>query len=100
MSVPPTIVYFLNLVKRLLTDPKLFWALAGLVISGDVVLTQLIIRFIPCMLRFTSRSQKEICSPKSADTEIDWETYMYQVELYMKGEDDYSKIIGPTGPLV
>ncbi|EIM89938.1 mannosyltransferase [Stereum hirsutum FP-91666 SS1] len=81
MSVLPTIAYLFGLVKRLLTDPQLFWALAGLVILGDVVLTQLIIRFIPY-------------------TEIDWETYMYQVELYMKGEDDYSKIIGPTGPLV
>jgi hypothetical protein len=34
------------------------------------------------------------------DTEIDWKTYMIQVELYIKGERDYSKIYGPTGPLV
>lgn len=35
-----------------------------------------------------------------SDTEIDWETYMYQLELFMKGERDYALISGPTGPLV
>ncbi|KAJ8462660.1 hypothetical protein ONZ51_g10758 [Trametes cubensis] len=48
------------------------------------------------------------CSPKAkpcldaspADTEIDWETYMYQLELYLKGERDYALISGPTGPIV
>ena len=34
------------------------------------------------------------------DTEIDWETYMHSIELYLDGERDYSAIIGPTGPLV
>ncbi|EPT06103.1 hypothetical protein FOMPIDRAFT_42557, partial [Fomitopsis schrenkii] len=34
------------------------------------------------------------------DTEIDWETYIYQLELYLKGERDYSLITGPTGPIV
>jgi len=34
------------------------------------------------------------------DTEIDWETYMIQIEVYLKGQRDYSKITGPTGPLV
>jgi alpha-1,3-mannosyltransferase len=37
---------------------------------------------------------------KWADTEIDWSTYMQQVELYIKGERDYTKITGSTGPLV
>ncbi|THH18490.1 hypothetical protein EW146_g2511 [Bondarzewia mesenterica] len=70
-----------NIVRRLLFDPQLYWALALLVIAGDAVLTQLIVRFVPY-------------------TEIDWETYMYQVKLYIKGERDYSYITGPTGPLV
>ncbi|ETW85991.1 glycosyltransferase family 58 protein [Heterobasidion irregulare TC 32-1] len=70
-----------NAVRRLLYDPKLFWALAAVVIIGDAILTQLIIRFV-------------------SYTEIDWETYMYQVQLYIKGERDYSNISGPTGPLV
>jgi hypothetical protein len=37
-----------NLLKRLLTDPKLFWTLASLVVVADVALTQLVIRFVPC----------------------------------------------------
>ncbi|KAI0082755.1 mannosyltransferase [Panus rudis PR-1116 ss-1] len=65
----------------ILTDRRYFPALAALVILGDAFLTQLIIRYVPY-------------------TEIDWETYMYQVELYMKGERDYAAIEGPTGPIV
>ena len=38
----------LDLVKRLLIDRRYFAALAFLVLVGDAVLTQLIIRFIPC----------------------------------------------------
>ncbi|TVY84288.1 Dol-P-Man:Man(5)GlcNAc(2)-PP-Dol alpha-1,3-mannosyltransferase [Lachnellula suecica] len=37
---------------------------------------------------------------KIAYTEIDWTTYMEQVELYVKGETDYTKLTGATGPLV
>ncbi|VDB88734.1 unnamed protein product [Peniophora sp. CBMAI 1063] len=70
-----------TLVRRLLTDPEYYWFLAALVIVGDAVLTQLIIRFVPY-------------------TEIDWSTYMYQIQLYIKGERDYSQISGPTGLLV
>ncbi|KAL9610736.1 MAG: hypothetical protein Q9167_004599, partial [Letrouitia subvulpina] len=33
-------------------------------------------------------------------TEIDWETYMQQVKLYLDGERDYTLIKGSTGPLV
>jgi hypothetical protein len=35
-----------------------------------------------------------------SDTEIDWSTYMQQISLYLKGERDYAKISGDTGPLV
>ncbi|KAH9180490.1 mannosyltransferase [Lactarius sanguifluus] len=76
-----TVASALHFLKRLLFDPKLFWTLATLVIVGDVVLTQLIIRFVPF-------------------TEIDWETYMHQVKIYLDGERDYHAISGPTGPLV
>jgi hypothetical protein len=34
------------------------------------------------------------------DTEIDWEAYMQQIEQYVSGERDYTKIYGGTGPLV
>ncbi|KDQ60740.1 glycosyltransferase family 58 protein [Jaapia argillacea MUCL 33604] len=74
-------VFFSRCIQLLLTDPIYFCLLASLVVFGDAILTQLIIRFVPY-------------------TEIDWETYMLQIELYMKGERDYALIEGPTGPLV
>ncbi|KAI5986643.1 glycosyltransferase family 58 protein [Pisolithus albus] len=46
-----------------------------LVIVCDAVLTQLIIKFIPCQS-------------------------LVQIDLYLNGERNYSKITGPTGPLV
>ncbi|KAF2010061.1 glycosyltransferase family 58 protein [Aaosphaeria arxii CBS 175.79] len=33
-------------------------------------------------------------------TEIDWTTYMEHIKIYLKGERDYRKIEGSTGPLV
>ncbi|KAH9966605.1 glycosyltransferase family 58 protein [Russula dissimulans] len=76
-----TISSIVNLSRCLLFDPKFFWTLASLVVIADVALTQLIIRFVPF-------------------TEIDWETYMHQVKVFLDGERDYSAISGPTGPLV
>ncbi|KIK30975.1 glycosyltransferase family 58 protein [Pisolithus microcarpus 441] len=71
----------LRAAHSLVFDKRYFWTLASLVIVCDAVLTQLIIKFIPY-------------------TEIDWETYMVHVDLYLNGERNYSKITGPTGPLV
>ncbi|KAF8577256.1 glycosyltransferase family 58 protein [Ramaria rubella] len=67
--------------KELFLNGRYFWAIAVAVLVGDAALTQLIIRHVPY-------------------TEIDFQTYMYHVELYSKGERDYSMIIGPSGPLV
>ncbi|KAL9714767.1 dolichyl-P-Man:Man(5)GlcNAc(2)-PP-dolichol alpha-1,3-mannosyltransferase [Leucoagaricus gongylophorus] len=71
----------LELVKSYLFDPQYFWTLATLAVIVDGVLTGFIIKFIPY-------------------TEIDWETYMVQTELYIKGQYNYTLITGPTGPLV
>ncbi|KAF8559838.1 mannosyltransferase [Imleria badia] len=68
-------------LRSLLLDKRYFWGLCCIVILGDAFLTQLIIHFIPY-------------------TEIDWETYMVHVNLYLKGERNYAEIVGPTGPLV
>ena len=86
-----------QLIKSLLFDTKYAPVLAFLVILGDAVLTQLIIRFIRCKVPLPQNMAVYWQSP---DTEIDWETYMYQVELYIKGERNYANISGPTGPLV
>lgn len=40
-------------IYSLLTDPKCFWILASLSVAGDGVLTELIIRFIPCQQLFS-----------------------------------------------
>ncbi|KAJ7710030.1 glycosyltransferase family 58 protein [Mycena rosella] len=77
----PTLTNVRRYVGLLLLDPQYFWWLASLVILGDFLLSQVIIRFV-------------------AYTEIDWETYMVQTGVYLKGEHDYSRITGPTGPLV
>lgn len=47
---PPTISIsgLVAFVRRLLTDPRYFWLLAALIIAGDAVLTELIIRVVPC----------------------------------------------------
>ena len=95
IAVAPA-VHFL---KRLFFDPKLFWTLATLVIVADVVLTQLIIRFVPCTNNIVTH-HSSISLNHNPVTEIDWETYMHQVKIYLDGERDYSAISGPTGPLV
>ncbi|TDL27387.1 glycosyltransferase family 58 protein [Rickenella mellea] len=68
-------------LRLILTDPAYFSTLAFLIIVGDAILTQLIIRFVPY-------------------TEIDWETYMYHIDMFNAGERNYTAITGPTGALV
>ncbi|PPQ65312.1 hypothetical protein CVT24_011439 [Panaeolus cyanescens] len=68
-------------IHSLLFDSRYFWILAGLVILGEVALTSLIVQYVPY-------------------TEIDWETYMIQIKVFLGGQHNYSLITGPTGPLV
>ncbi|KIV99564.1 uncharacterized protein PV09_08742 [Verruconis gallopava] len=62
-------------------DPKQTRWVSPLLIAGDAVLCLAIIWKIPY-------------------TEIDWVTYMQQIDAYVKGEKNYYKIEGDTGPLV
>lgn len=39
-------------------------------------------------------------SDASLVTEIDFQTYLQQVDLVLKGERDYARLFGDTGPLV
>lgn len=51
MSTPGTQLAFdgpLRSARLVLTDPRYFWLVAGLVIAGDAALTALIVRFVPC----------------------------------------------------
>ncbi|SMR58736.1 unnamed protein product [Zymoseptoria tritici ST99CH_1E4] len=65
----------------LVTDPKSTKWTAPLQLLADAVLCGAVILKIPY-------------------TEIDWSTYMQQIELYLSGQRDYAKITGDTGPLV
>lgn len=66
---------------QILCDPKYFWHLTALLLLGEFVLNTLIIH-------------------KVAYTEIDWIAYMQEVEGFLLGERDYTKLKGDTGPLV
>lgn len=37
---------------------------------------------------------------KLSDTEIDWRTYMQQVQCFLNGTFNYNDITGDTGPIV
>ncbi|EIW70538.1 hypothetical protein TREMEDRAFT_68105 [Tremella mesenterica DSM 1558] len=69
------------MVRSLLLDRQYFWYLFSLLFVGEALLGLLIIN-------------------KVAYTKIDWVAYMQQVDGFIFGERDYSKLEGETGPLV
>ncbi|KAF9427098.1 dolichyl-P-Man:Man(5)GlcNAc(2)-PP-dolichol alpha-1,3-mannosyltransferase [Podila epigama] len=71
----------ITLLKELFLNHDHFWKLAGLLLLAETVLNVTIIK-------------------KVAYTEIDWIAYMQEVSGYLKGETDYIKLRGDTGPLV
>ncbi|OJJ61980.1 hypothetical protein ASPSYDRAFT_54926 [Aspergillus sydowii CBS 593.65] len=71
----------MQLVGELCLNPKHTRWIAPLLNIGDGLLCALIIWKVPY-------------------TEIDWTTYMQQIQLYLSGERDYTLIKGSTGPLV
>lgn len=87
-------------VLELLVNPKSTRIIAFLLFVFEVVLNIFIVKRVKC---------KYLCSllwifwikfSRSADTEIDWTTYMQQVECFLNGTRDYTKITGDTGPIV
>lgn len=65
----------------LLTDPKKLSSITTFFILAEIVVNILIIE-------------------KVSYTEIDWRAYMQEVESFLNGTMDYSKLRGDTGPLV
>ncbi|KAL1859469.1 dolichyl-P-Man:Man(5)GlcNAc(2)-PP-dolichol alpha-1,3-mannosyltransferase [Diaporthe australafricana] len=57
-------------------------------------------RLIPPALLLLDAALCVLVIAKVAYTEIDWTAYMEQVQLFLDGERDYTKIEGGTGPLV
>ena len=65
----------------LLTDPKKLLVIGRVFIVLEIFLNVLVIERVPY-------------------TEIDWKAYMQEVEGFLNGTLDYSKLRGDTGPLV
>ncbi|KUI68692.1 Dol-P-Man:Man(5)GlcNAc(2)-PP-Dol alpha-1,3-mannosyltransferase [Cytospora mali] len=57
-------------------------------------------KLIPPLLLLLDAALCLVVIKKVAYTEIDWTAYMEQVQLFLDGERDYTKIEGGTGPLV
>ncbi|XP_029177019.1 lethal(2)neighbour of Tid protein [Nylanderia fulva] len=68
-------------IVSLLTDPKRLSLLIKFFILVEIVLNILVVANVPY-------------------TEIDWRAYMQEVEGFLNGTTDYSKLRGDTGPLV
>lgn len=87
---------------KLLCDPAYFWHLAALFLFGEFVLSTLIILKVPCNVYYsnTLSNKNYLLIRKHIDTEIDWIAYMQEVEGFILGERDYTKLKGDTGPLV
>ncbi|TPX72365.1 dolichyl-P-Man:Man5GlcNAc2-PP-dolichol alpha-1,3-mannosyltransferase [Spizellomyces sp. 'palustris'] len=81
-SGAPTILASLGtLLRSLLFDRRYYWVMAVGVLAFECLATGIIIQKVPY-------------------TEIDWKAYMQEVEGYLAGERDYTKLKGDTGPLV
>lgn len=100
-----------QLLTELLFDRRYFWHLTSLLLLGELVLGLLIIKYVPCKLgpsfhikisrtRDALKPSRSGVELKVADTKIDWEAYMQHVECFLKGESDYSRLQGETGPAV
>lgn len=63
------------------TDHRRALYFAAFLVLADAALVALIVAFVPY-------------------TKIDWDAYMSQVDAFLEGERDYTKIEGDTGPLV
>jgi alpha-1,3-mannosyltransferase len=100
-NVPRKTYRLQDLIKvpvQLLCNPKYFWHLAAIFLMGELVLSTFIIHKVACKIRI------KICirdiNLVRLDTEIDWIAYMQEVEGFILGERDYTKLKGDTGPLV
>lgn len=87
----------------LATNPQRTKWISPTLFALDAILCTLIIWKVPCTEYHFIPPPTGFNFPllnELTDTEIDWQTYMQQVQQYISGERDYTKISGETGPLV
>ncbi|GAM21177.1 hypothetical protein SAMD00019534_043520 [Acytostelium subglobosum LB1] len=80
-SIHPIPSDFVGRIKSFLIEQKYVGYVAAILLLLEVVINVLVVLKVPY-------------------TEIDWSTYMQQIELYDNGERDYTKLEGSTGPVV
>lgn len=76
-----SIIEWRQFLVSLLTDPKKLLLTAKVFVVLEIALNVLVIENVPY-------------------TEIDWKAYMQEVEGFLNGTTDYSRLRGDTGPLV
>ena len=71
----------IDFISNVLFDYNYFWLVASVLLLAEIVVNVAVIVKIPY-------------------TEIDWKAYMDEVEGFLNGTMDYTKLEGGTGPLV
>ena len=78
-----------------------FQLIAYLALFADLCINLFIVNFAKCKyFSMGNNTFSKNCSIFHVDTEIDWSTYMQQVECFLNGTLDYQQIYGDTGPIV
>lgn len=108
--------YFVDFYNRgrqllidLLINPEYVWPTGCLLLLAEIVLCIFIVQRVPCKLLLRLFHNQILLIvlisvvadvlKRFSDTEIDWSTYMQQVELVLNGTRSYPLISGDTGPL-
>lgn len=116
-SKPLSFLRPIELTQELLLNHAHIWKLVSLLFLFEVLLNIVIIKKIACKARLfflkknsyfgSGTGTKEYMLTfvflfffNGSDTEIDWKAYMQEVSGYLKGETNYMKLRGDTGPLV
>lgn len=71
-----------------------------LLLLFEIFLNVIIIQRVRCKMMIIFITLLQFTLFFITDTEIDWSTYMQQVECFLNGTRDYSQITGATGPIV
>ncbi|KAH8678991.1 glycosyltransferase family 58 protein [Tricladium varicosporioides] len=86
-------------VKEIEIEPAMHTELYRQV-KSFLLFTHPLSKYGSLLLLFVDALLTSLIIHKISYTEIDWKAYMEQIQQYVEGERDYTKIKGGTGPLV